>query len=979
MSLLKSVCECTARQSASIPRLSSSSCVSKSRRYVTSDEYSSKQPSTMRLPLIGAAALFLQGTSAVFSDEAWNTDYHFALVGLPKEDTTFFHQPDPSSRASLIYTLSEEGVAGALNPRDGSIVWRQQLLSGSDSSSNASFLRAGEGQDVVVGGIGSVVAAWSAANGRLAWRSEVSGRVEDLEILELADGSMTPGAKDAVVMTSGDRPAVQRLDAITGVAKWTHNLDSGDAPYQVSASSTEVYAILLHKTMLGYVKIKVISLDPVNGRKNDEYTLSSDSELSSADTIVSVGANSASPIIAWTDAAHTVLKVNIVGSKAVASFDIEKRGDEVVERVRLHAPTHRNSAAHFLVHFETNLGHWADIFHIDLAANKISKAYSLPKVSGKGAFSTSTANANVFFTRITSSEVLTVSSISHGILGKWPISNFGVAPAEGETIEPVHAVSEISVKDSGVSALRSAVLLSTGDWVLLREGSAIWQRPEALASTVAATFADPAEVQAFAQELEIEAHSNAVSAYFHRVARHIQDIQRLPELLATLPQRIQNGLFGTTADSGMVSDVFGFHKVIACAAKNGMVFGLDAGNPNRILWSTQAVNVKPGEAWEPYFISASQGVLVINDAEDSHEVTINATTGALITSVPPTIEAKVPAPGTVRYILHDNNGVQAIRYGSSGALWDFTPVGGERVLSLVPRPVNDPVASIGKVLGDRRVLYKYLSPNLALLVTANDAAKSASFYVLDTVSGATLHSTIHHNVDLEAPIASIMSENWFAYSYTAETSENSPKGHYLVAGEMFESLIPNDRGPQTARSNVSSLQGPAEPFVLLRSYQIPEAISKLSVTQTRQGITSRQLLAVLSDSSSIVGIPYGALDPRRPIGRDPTKDEQMEGLMRYNPTLEFDPKWFLNHMREVVGIKNVITTPALIESTSLIFAYGLDIFGTRLSPSFSFDILGKDFNKFQMLATVAALAVATFVVAPLVSSRSFLISAVDYI
>ena len=68
-----------------------------------------------------------------------------------------------------------------------------------------------------------------------------------------------------------------------------------------------------------------------------------------------------------------------------------------------------------------------------------------------------------------------------------------------------------------------------------------------------------------------------------------------------------------------------------------------------------------------------------------------------------------------------------------------------------------------------------------------------------------------------------------------------------------------------------------------------------------------------------------------------------------------------------MGISEVVTSPALIESTSIVFAYGLDLFGTRLSPSFRFDILGKDFNKFQMLATVAALAVATFIVAPLVS------------
>jgi hypothetical protein len=99
----------------------------------------------------------------------------------------------------------------------------------------------------------------------------------------------------------------------------------------------------------------------------------------------------------------------------------------------------------------------------------------------------------------------------------------------------------------------------------------------------------------------------------------------------------------------------------------------------------------------------------------------------------------------------------------------------------------------------------------------------------------------------------------------------------------------------------------------------------------------------------------------------------MEGLMRYNPVIEFDPKWHLNHAREVIGIKDVITSPALLESTSLVFAYGLDVFGTRLSPSFNFDMLGKDFNKFQMLATVAALAVVTFVVTPLVSLRRVLL------
>lgn len=922
----------------------------------------------MHLSLLGVIASLLGSSLAVFADEAWNVDYHYALVGLPKEDTTLFHQPHPSSKASLIYTLSEEGVIGAVNPRDGALVWRHALRANTTQTAS-SFLRAGQGQDVIVSGSDHHIAAWSAVDGRLAWTQHIEGVLEDLEILELHDGRETPGAKDAIVLASGVHPTLQRLDGASGAVKWTHKLDSGDVPYQVSASSTEVFAILLHKTLLGNIKIKLLALDPVSGHKNDEYTLSADSEISSTDLIASVGANSASPIIAWTDPAHSVLKVNIIGTKGVTTFNIDKHGDQAVTKIRLHAPFHTNSLAHFLVHYETATSHWAEVYHIDLKKSKIEKAYALPKISGKGAFSTSTSDANVYFTRITQNEIMTVSSVSNGTLGRWPIvgSNFGVVASQGERVEPVHAVSEVSVKGDSVSALRSAVLLTTGDWVLIREGTPVWQRPEILATTIEAAFAAPVEVESFKRDLEIEAHSNPLSAYLHRVKRHIQDWQKLPEVLSDLPQKVRSGLFGTTAESGLTGDVFGFHQVIACATTTGRVVALDAANPNRILWSRQVLDVDAGQKWAPKFASASDGMLVLTSGDKVHEYRLNATNGD---TVPLTTSASSGSStaGSVQFTLQDGQ-LEAIKAGSAtaGPLWHFITSDHERILSLIPRPVNDPVASIGKVLGDRRVLYKYLSPNLALLATANDAAKSVSFYVLDTVSGATLYADTHPRIDLLAPIPSVLSENWFAYSYTTESSDGTPKGHHFVVGEMFESLVPNDRGPLSGSTNSSSLQEPAEPFVLLRSYQIPESISKLAVTQTRQGITSRQILAVLTDSTSIVGIPYGVVDPRRPIGRDPTKDEQMEGLSRYTPTIEFDPKWLLTHKREVIGITNVITSPALIESTSLVFGYGLDIFGTRLSPSFSFDILGKDFNKFQMLATVAALAVATFVVAPLVS------------
>ncbi|KAK4977329.1 hypothetical protein LTR28_007446 [Elasticomyces elasticus] len=306
-------------------------------------------------------------------------------------------------------------------------------------------------------------------------------------------------------------------------------------------------------------------------------------------------------------------------------------------------------------------------------------------------------------------------------------------------------------------------------------------------------------------------------------------------------------------------------------------------------------------------------------------------------------------------------------------LWRFSPSKGETIVNVTSRPPTDPVASIGKVLGDRRVLYKYLNPNIVLVTTISTAAHTATVYLLDGISGTILFSNSHAGIDTSHPIPSTLSENWFAYSYAIDTASSSAsKGHQLVVGELYESPFPNERDSPLdprPRANHSTLHSTPSPHVISQTYNIPEAISHLAVTQTRQGITSRHLLAVLPASNSLIEIPRSAIDPRQPVGRDPTSAELAEGLERYNPVLDFDPRWTLNHRREAVGIRAVRTTAATLESASLVFAHGLDVFGTRVSPSAGFDVLGADFSKVQMLGTVLALAVGTVVVAPLVASK----------
>ena len=159
---------------------------------------------------------------------------------------------------------------------------------------------------------------------------------------------------------------------------------------------------------------------------------------------------------------------------------------------------------------------------------------------------------------------------------------------------------------------------------------------------------------------------------------------------------------------------------------------LDAGNPKRVLWSRHAPKTDMTSISTSKLVAAEGGTFALESASEGNQQTFNATNGHTLSGSPRTADVH-PGP-RVQFDLQDGQLVaKRLDSSNAGPVWHFMPMDGERIIGLIPRPVNDPVASIGKVLGDRRVLYKYLNPNLALLATANVAKKSASFYVLDTI------------------------------------------------------------------------------------------------------------------------------------------------------------------------------------------------------------------------------------------------------
>lgn len=70
---------------------------------------------------------------------------------------------------------------------------------------------------------------------------------------------------------------------------------------------------------------------------------------------------------------------------------------------------------------------------------------------------------------------------------------------------------------------------------------------------------------------------------------------------------------------------------------------------------------------------------------------------------------------------------------------------------------------------------------------------------------------------------------------------------------------------------------------------------------------------------------------------------------------------YLTHKYQVEGLRGVVAYPAGLESTSLVFAYGLDIFYTRAAPSKSYDSLTEEFSYALLLITFVALLVGILV------------------
>lgn len=90
-------------------------------------------------------------------------------------------------------------------------------------------------------------------------------------------------------------------------------------------------------------------------------------------------------------------------------------------------------------------------------------------------------------------------------------------------------------------------------------------------------------------------------------------------------------------------------------------------------------------------------------------------------------------------------------------------------------------------------------------------------------------------------------------------------------------------------------------------------------------------------------------------------EEQNDFVLIHSFILFESLQSYVTHSIQVEGLRQIITVPAKLESTSLVFAYGVDLFFTRIAPSRTYDSLTEDFSYALLLLTIVVLITAIFV------------------
>ncbi|KAK6140062.1 hypothetical protein DH2020_026197 [Rehmannia glutinosa] len=568
---------------------------------------------------------------------------------------------------------------------------------------------------------------------------------------------------------------------------------------------------------------------------------------------------------------------------------------------------------------------------------------------------------------------------------------------------------ELYVRTDRSNGFRALIVMEDHSLLLLQQGEIVWTREDGLASIM--------DVKA--SELPVEKDGVSVAKVEHNLFEWLKGhlLKLKGTLMIATPDdvaAIQKMRLQSSEKSKMTRDRNGFRKLLIVLTRAGKLFALHTGD-GRIDPHYHALDENPSVlvVGRCGHTSDSAGVLSIVDTYTGEERNHMGPVHSIAHIIP------LPFSDSMEQRLHllvDANGHAHLYPRSAEALgifqrdlgniywysaetdknilrghgvrkncvlevsdefcfdtrdlWSIVfPSESEKIAATATRSLNEVVHTQAKVTADQEVMYKFVSKNLLFLATVAPKAvgpigsvtpdeSSLVVYVIDTVTGRILHRMTHHGS--QGPVQAVFSENWVVYHYfnlRAHRYEMSVIEIYDQARADNKEILKLVLGTHNLTSPITAYSRP-EVFTKSQSYFFTHSVKSMAVTSTAKGITSKQvLLGTIGDQ--VLALDKRFLDPRRTV--NPTQAEKEEGIIPLTDSLPIIPQSYATHALKVEGLRGIATVPSKLESTTLVFAYGVDLFFTHLAPSRTYDSLTEDFSYALLLLTIVALVAAIFV------------------
>ncbi|XP_044011257.1 ER membrane protein complex subunit 1 isoform X2 [Aphidius gifuensis] len=875
----------------------------------------------------------------LYEDQVGKFDWRQNYVGQIK-----FADFDTVSTAKKIIVATEENVIAALNLKSGKILWRRVLERGYAGKIHALGGVASGDLISVSGSVPAIVRVWDLTAGHII--NEWTFAEQNPEGIEDVKWHIKDGTLHHILPIYGSGVEVISYDSKTGEKLKTRIVP---APF-VSSKEKCVLAAPYIACLEGDEKLSVLFM--INLFDNNSST-------------------------------QSITINNIFGAGAQGPFHLETvRGDETLLAISADGD-HRKRV---LIISETPVVIPKDIdqdtsLYVTVADNEkilLQTSYKDQATSIKAIKLSTFEEVEELSTKITHNSIYSPNIMA------------SICPKINKAVSCRHFISS---KDHSIGFIQYNRL--------------IWSREEALASISVVEFME-LPMSDRDQTIETEFDQKERDIIGMMIRRMTAQFHQLVSLFLTIPQQ-------SNQREDLVRDKFGLHKMIVAATTAGKIFGIES-TKGEIIWQIRVDNIastkknnKPMilyvQRGSRHYPNPPQCALLASDTNTGDgiiytfnpisgqplegliklnykikqsmllpDVTDDFLKGILILdskdkahAYPESATQVAAASGKNTYIFtaDKETGILSgfsLAYSTPETLitnkvWEIVlSPKTQKITNVVSKNPIEHVHSQGRVLGDRSVLYKYVNPNLVAIVTegvGSSLKNTLNLYLLDVVSGTMIFSLVHKRV--KGPVNLVHSENWIVYSYFNDKSRRTE----IAALELYEGKV------QSNTTVFSSLTTTRLPMVERQAFIFPATIETMRETITEKGISSKHILVALANGG-ILELPWMLVDPRRPTN----PELREEGVIPYMPEIPIQMDAIINYNQSIFRISGIYTSPSGLESTSLVFAYGLDLFYTRAAPSKTFDVLKEDFDYYLIVIVLAALLISSYVTKKLASQKA---------